>query len=119
MLMKTRRPIYQEIPTPQYGLPHHVSGQYLAKNRLSARERARLAAGIIGGEVTIQNLTVAQTARLCRVCVPYVEDVRRQPSACDVLVRGWDAATDAERVEFGRRIGADRLFDKAIMPVIS
>jgi hypothetical protein len=77
-----------------------------------------LAAGIIGGQVTIQNLTVSQTARLCRVCVPYIDDVRRQPSACDLLVRSWNAATGSERVEFARRVGVDRIFDAAIAPVI-
>jgi hypothetical protein len=54
---------------------------------LGARDRARLAADIISGQVTIQNLTISQIARLCRVCVPYIEDARRQPSACDQLVQ--------------------------------
>ena len=118
MLMKAQV-IYQETPTSQGDPARQVSGQFLARNRLNARDRARLAAGIIGGEVTIQDLTVRQTARLCRVSEPYVAAVRRPPpSACDLLVRDWNAATGAERIEFARRIGVDRIFDGAIAPVI-
>jgi hypothetical protein len=41
------------------------------------------------------------------------------PRGCDLLVRDWNAATDAERIEFARRVGVDRIFDGAIAPVIS
>jgi hypothetical protein len=115
MLMKTQV-IYQETPSPQEPT-RHVTGQYLAKNRLSPRDRARLAAGIIGGQITIRNLTVRQTARLCRVSEPYITAARK-PSPCDLLVRDWNAATGAERIEFARRVGVDRIFDGAIAPVI-
>jgi hypothetical protein len=70
MLMKTQQVIYQGTPNPQDEPTRHVSGQYLAKNRLNARDRARLAAGIIDERVKIRNLTVAQVARLCRVSAP-------------------------------------------------
>jgi hypothetical protein len=118
MLMKTQV-IYQQSPASQDDHPREVSGQFLARNRLSARDRARLAADIIGGQVTIRNLTYRQTARLCRVSEPYIAAVRRPPpSACDLLVQHWDAATGAERIEFARRVGVDRIFDTAIAPVI-
>jgi hypothetical protein len=117
MLMKTQS-IYQGTPTPQEPA-RHVTGQYLAKNRLNARDRARLAAGIIGGQVTVRNLTVRQTARLCRVSETYVAALKATTDRrADLLVRDWNAATDAERIEFARRVGVDRIFDGAIAPVI-
>jgi transcriptional regulator with XRE-family HTH domain len=186
--------IYQGTSTPQDERPRHVTGQYLAKNRLSARDRARLAAGVIDGRITVGSLTARQTARLCRVSVSrlksvqprkkpqrlwcsrlYIRELREsggvkltelaqaigktkglisqiengrcagsvqtlegiakffglahvgqlfEPPAsrdywCDLLVQDWNAANDAERVEFARRVGVDRIFDAAIAPVIS
>ena len=66
MLMKTA--IYHEDPSPQDEPIRQVSGQYLSHNRLNARDRARLAADIIAGHVTIDpsTLTIGQTVKLCR-----------------------------------------------------
>ena len=54
MLMKTDV-IYRGTPTPQ-GSARHVTGQYLAKNRLNARARARLANEIREGRAEITDI---------------------------------------------------------------
>jgi transcriptional regulator with XRE-family HTH domain len=50
--------------------------------------------------------------------VSYLLGRRLKPSHCDLLVSNWQAASDAERIEFARRVGVDVLFDKAIAPAI-
>src|SRR5262245_21151964 len=88
-----------------------VSGQYLAKNKLPARERAKLAADLCAGKATITGLTMKQAARLCRVCTPYVVDARGRTPAASRLLRDWNAANHAARVAFARAVGAERVFD--------
>jgi hypothetical protein len=116
MLQKTDV-IYQEIPTPQE-TTRHVTGQYLAKNRLKARDRARLAVGIIDERVRIQNLTVGQVARLCRVSVPYVTDARRPPAKPESLAELFSRATPAEWRECARTIGPAKIWDHMVMPLL-
>jgi hypothetical protein len=62
---------------------HIVTGQYLARNSLNARDRARLAADIIAGRVQIDpsSLTIGQIRNLCRVNQLYVDEAR-SPEAC-------------------------------------
>jgi hypothetical protein len=88
-----------------------VSGQFLAKNRLGARDRAKLAAALLDGRATITGLTVKQAARLCRVCALYVCDARGGPPAATRLMRDWAAADHEARVAFARAVGADSVFD--------
>jgi hypothetical protein len=45
--------LYRPPPAPIATAVRHVTGQYLAKNKLSKRGRAQLAADIIAGRVTI------------------------------------------------------------------
>jgi hypothetical protein len=116
MLMKTGV-IYQTTPTPQ-DEPTRVTGQYLAKNRLNARDRARLAAGIIDGQLTLQNLTIGQAAKLCRVCVPYIADVRRPPPAPESLAEHFARATPAEWLEAARAVGVVTVWDRMIAPLV-
>jgi hypothetical protein len=54
MLEKTRS-IYQEITTAQGELPRHITGKYLNRNPLNARDRARLAADGRIGELFLNN----------------------------------------------------------------
>jgi hypothetical protein len=116
MLMKTDV-IYQETPTPQES-SRLVTGQFLAKNRLNARDRARLAARIIDGQVKIQNLTIRQTARLCRVSEPYVTAARKPPAAPETLAEHFVRATPAEWLEVARVIGPAALWDRMISPLV-
>jgi hypothetical protein len=116
MLWKSQS-IYQGTPTPQ-DPARCVTGQYLCKNRLSARDRARLAAGIIDGQIKVQNLTVRQTAKLCRVCEPYVAAVRRQPPVPESLAEHFARATPAEWLEAARTIGVGAVWDRMIAPLV-
>ena len=58
--------LYKPTTTPTATAARHVSGQYLSKNRLCARDRAKLAVALIDGRAAITGLTVKQAARLCR-----------------------------------------------------
>ena len=55
-----------------------VTGQFLARNWLSARQRAELAVRIIDGHVVIDTstLTIGQTVKLCRTNQIYVSEIR-------------------------------------------
>ena len=44
-----------------------VSGVYLAKNRLGARERAKIAGDILAKKAVVVDLTATQLAKVCRV----------------------------------------------------
>ena len=57
---------------------HTVTGQYLARNSLNARDRARLAADIIAGRVQVASgsLTIGQIRTLCRVNQLYLNEAR-------------------------------------------
>jgi hypothetical protein len=116
MLMKTQS-IYQGTPTPQEPT-RHVTGQYLAKNRLNGHDRARLAAGIIDGQVTIRSLTVRQTAGLCRVSEPRVAAVRRAPAAPESLAEHFVRSTPAEWLEAARAVGVAAVWDRMILPLV-
>jgi hypothetical protein len=116
MLMKTDL-IYQETPTPQE-FSRLVTGQFLAKNRLNARDRARLAARIIDGQVKIQNLTIRQTARLCRVSEPYVTDARRPPAKPESLAQHFARATPAEILEAARTLGPAVVWQRMVEPLV-
>lgn len=89
-----------------------VTGQFLAKNRLCKRDRARLAADILAGKARVIEPTVKQISLMCGVSVPYINEARGlPPPKSRKLLRDWAAATDAERVEFARRAGAEAIFD--------
>jgi hypothetical protein len=87
--------------TPRYLLGHPVvSGQYLAKNRLLKKNRAKLAVDILNGKILVTNFTVRQLAELCRITAPTIYAARRPPAAA--LSKAWDKATKCERAEFVR-----------------
>ena len=97
-------------PTPSTAT-QHVSGQYLARNRLDKRARARLAAEIIAGRTVIADLTTKQVATLCGVSVPYITEARKPDRAVARLLHGWNRAAGAERVAFVRAAGVENVFD--------
>jgi hypothetical protein len=95
--------------SPSASPVYFVSGQYLAKNRLGKRARARLAADIISGKAGVIEHTVKQVSAMCRVSRPYIIDARTP--AMTRLLRDWNAAGHEARVEFARAVGAERVFD--------
>jgi hypothetical protein len=117
MLMKTER-IYQGSTNPQDEPTRHVTGQYLAKNRLNARARAHLAADIIDGRAKVRNLTVRQTAQLCRICVPYISAARRPPAAPESLAEHFARSTPDEWLACARTIGPAIIWDRMIAPLV-
>jgi hypothetical protein len=119
-----------------------VTGRYLSHNHLPARRRALLAGDLASGRRHLVKPTLAQAARLARVSLPYAaagrDVVHCQPHlrtavesgecallkaanrispASAILVRTWNAASPAERVEFIRRVNPDRIFDAAVLAV--
>jgi hypothetical protein len=104
-------------------IPHRVTGQYLARNQLGKRPRARLAADISAGKVIVTDFTIKQLANICRVSIPYIAKARQggrklqDPVAR--LLRDWDTATSEQRVAFARIVGVDQVWDAMIAPVIS
>lgn len=110
MLMKT--PVIY-VPSPQ-GESRHVTGQYLAKNQLNARGRAKLAADLIDGDVVLGPLTAKQIIKLCRANRVYVADARfpdrvkqRQQKK---LAAVFDAIGPDARAEACRTIGIERVW---------
>jgi hypothetical protein len=97
--------------------PKTVTSLYLAKNDLSARERARLAADIIAGRVTVK-LTVQQAARLCRVSVPYVNDARRPAGGGESLAHHFERSTPEEWRECARLVGPAVIWDQMLSPLV-
>jgi hypothetical protein len=117
MLTRTRD-IYQGNQSLQDEPARDVTGQYLAKNRLNARARARLAASIADERVKIRKLTIGQAARLCRVCKPYVTAARRPPTAPETLAEHFARSTPDERLACARTIGTAVIWDSMINPLV-
>jgi hypothetical protein len=117
MLTKTSV-IYQENQSPQDDEPvRQVTGTYLAKNWLSARERAQLAADIIDRRATIDasTLTVGQISKICRANRIYVSEIRfpdrvkrRQQKRFAAF---FDAIGPDGRAELCRCIGVERIWN--------
>ncbi|HVQ81525.1 MAG TPA: hypothetical protein VMS82_16545 [Pseudolabrys sp.] len=109
MLMKTT----DVIDEP----PRHVTGQYLAKNRLNARDRARLAADIIARRAAIDpsTLTVGQVSKICRANRIYVSEVRFPDRVKRRQQKKFAAFFDAigadGRAELCRCIGVERIWN--------
>jgi hypothetical protein len=93
--------------------PRQLSGTFLARNKLSTRTRARLAAAILDQQATVTRLTVRQIADLCRVSVSSITVARsgrgRKPADL-TLARMWGRATPEQRLEFIRRAGPDEVW---------
>jgi len=101
--------LYRTSPPPP--ATSHVTGQYLAKNKLPARGRAKIAADILARKTVVVDLTATQLARICRVSLGYVHEARGRSPQAKRLLREWNAADHGTRVEFARAIGPDRVFD--------
>jgi hypothetical protein len=115
MLMKTDV-IYRGTTPSQDEPARNVTGKYLAYNRLNARDRARLAAAIIDGRVTIDpsTLKVWQVVRLCRANRTYVAEARdpdrRNRLRQLKLQKAWEAVDPDHRAEFCRTVGVENVW---------
>jgi hypothetical protein len=94
--------------------PCLVTGQYLARNRLSKRDRAQLAAEILAGRARVGDLTTKQVAALCRVSLPYIAEAREGDRTAARLLHDWESADANQRVVFARRAGVERIFDTLV-----
>jgi hypothetical protein len=100
----------QEEPFPA------VTGRYLSHNRRDARGRAKLAANIIAGRVSIDpaTLTVAQITKLCRANKIYVLEARdperRERLRQLKLQLAWEAVDPDHRAEFCRVVGVENVW---------
>jgi hypothetical protein len=112
--MLYRIPTTQTTPTTT--VRRVLTGQYLAKNKLDARARARLAADIIAGNASIDTstLTVGQLINLCRANKLYVGEARfpdrmkrRQQKKFAAV---FDAIGPDARMEACRTIGIERVW---------
>jgi hypothetical protein len=103
--------LYRPTTTSAATAVRYVTGQFLAKNRLCKRDRAKLAADILARKVAVIDLTAKQLAGLCRVSSPYIAEARGRSNATTRLLRDWNAADPEQRVAFARAAGPERVFD--------
>jgi hypothetical protein len=97
-----------------------LSGQYLSKNRLGKRARARLAADVLAGKAVITDLTIKQLSAVCRVSTPYIRAARNKacrPDYATRLARAWQVADSDQRIQFIRRAGPERIFDATVQAI--
>jgi hypothetical protein len=122
MLMKTDA-IYQGTKLPQDEPTRRViTGQYLAKNRLSDRARARLAADLLDGRADLGPLTAKQVVALCRAKQARV-DAARDPDRQNrlrqlKLQRTWESSDPDHRAEVFRVIGIENVW-KTLLTAMS
>ena len=99
-----------------------ITGQYLAKNHLNARDRAALASDIIAGRAQVVDLTVRQVTRLCRSNSVYVAEARDPENVKRVhrqrLAAAFNKLDFDSRVELCRAIGAETVW-RALSRAIS
>ena len=119
MLTKTSV-IYQRDQSPQDEPTRGVTGQYLVRNDLDARGRARLAADIIDRRLTVDatTLTAKQVTALARANVRYVSEVRFPDRVKRRQLKKFAAVFDAigpdARAEACRTIGIERVWNALI-----
>jgi hypothetical protein len=95
----------------------YVTGQYLAKNHLPRDGRGGIGARILAGELSVQDLTPAQVARLCRTSIYHV--IHAGNGNRDAVERALELLarlTPSEREAFARAYGLGRLWDEFIGP---
>jgi hypothetical protein len=104
-----------------------VTDQFLARARLSRRQRAELAAGLVDGSLSVRPLTVRQSSILVGVPTLDVTKARRangnghgRPGHnSEALAEHIARSSPAERVEAVRSVGIDVVWDTMIVPVIT
>jgi hypothetical protein len=106
--------------TPTATAVRRVTGQFLAKNRLSKRARAQLAADVLAGKAVITDFTIRQLSTVCRVSPLYIAEARnkaRRPDYATRLARAWQVADSDQRIQFIRRAGPERIFDATVQAI--
>jgi hypothetical protein len=95
-----------------------LTGRYLAKNQLSKRARALLAADLLTGKAVMIRPCIKQVAALCRVplaSIPRPLNGRRpKPTLADMLA----GASPHERAEAAARLGPAEVWDTMISPLL-
>jgi|RhiMetdeSRZDD1v2_1073273.scaffolds.fasta_scaffold161762_1 hypothetical protein len=91
-----------------------VTGQYLSKNHLDARGRAKLAADLLDGRAILGPLTAKQIIALCRTKPAHVtaarDPGRRKRLRQLRLQRAWEAVDPDHRAEFCRAVGIENVW---------
>jgi len=106
---------------------HRIRGQYLARARLSRKQRAQIAADLVDGTAVISPFTAKQAATLANVPPVEVTKVRRangngkrsSPKSTESLAEHIRRSSLAERIEAARAVGVDAIWDSMISPVIT
>jgi hypothetical protein len=117
-----------------------LHGRRVAHIKRNARQRAFLAADLVGGRVRLTGLTVGQAAALLKVSPTYVEAaIKATDDGCRLKVlRGYRPlvlskpkktpetlaarlarATPAERAAAAREVGVGAIWDSMIVPSLS
>jgi hypothetical protein len=60
--------------------PPRITGDQIARKRLTKRERAKIAAGLMDGTTRVEKLNQRQIANLCQVSLAYARRMRRPQS---------------------------------------
>ncbi len=107
---------FDNANTAQAAAKTVINGRYLSRNRLNARERARLVVDVVAGRVLVDasTLTVGQVTKLCRANRLYVADARdperRKRLRQLKLQQAWEAVDPNHRAEFCRVVGVDNVW---------
>jgi hypothetical protein len=115
-----------------------ITGRSLAHSVKSASQRGAIGAMIVLREFVLVDPTIVQAAELAGISVPYVRIALNatpaereallagtltiqevKPSASRALATQWKAAPVGERIRFVKAVGAESIFDTAIVPAIS
>jgi hypothetical protein len=104
----------------------YVTGQHLARVRLTRLERAQFAAGLSTGAVVVYPLTAMQAAAMMKVSLFDVTEARRNGKPrngrsnghTETLAEHIKRSSPAERLEAARVVGVAAVWDDMIAPVI-
>ena len=97
---------------PSISGPAQITGQFLAKNRLSEAARVAIALRLLRGGETISEPTVAQVSYLCRVPRSKVDvHLRRHRNVGAALAKAFQRASDDERLAFVQAAGIEAVWD--------
>jgi hypothetical protein len=97
----------------------------LAKNRLDARGRAKLAADLIEGRASLGKLTAKQTIQICRTNAPYVAAVRKSPAVAETLAERESLvdhirrSSSDELAAAAKEAGIDLIWDSMVAPNVT
>jgi len=105
-----------DMNAPDSASARKYTGEYLAKNQGSQKARTQMAVEILRQQATLDELTQAQIARLCKVspsAVSIAMNGHRKPRPAHIgrAVAIFKKATPLQRVKFVRDVGPDAVLD--------